>query len=101
MSLLPYYQSSLKELSLLQTQWSSVLNPVVANPANNGILLKSVPLVVGSNSVNHKLGRKWQGWSIVRWNGATGTVYDTADTLPDLTINLNSNAVLTVDILVF
>ena len=100
--MLPYFQTSNKDLSLLQTGWSSQLNPLLAQPIANGQVLKDVSLTIGSNTINHKLGRKLQGWWIVRQR-ASGSVYDTQDvnTSPQLTLLLTSTANMVVDILVF
>ncbi len=87
---------------LAQTRWASILNPVIDNPLSSGIVLQSVSLNSGSNSVNHKLGRKLQGWFIVRQRAAA-SVYDTQDSnpTPDLTLNLVASAAVTVDLMVF
>lgn len=87
---------------LAQTQWATALNPVVNNPISAGVLLKNITLTVGANSVNHRLGRKLQGWIIVRQRAA-GSVYDTQDSnkFPELTLSLQSSAAMVVDIYVF
>jgi hypothetical protein len=99
---LPIFQSSVKELSLLQTQWATQINPLLSNPISNGAILKSVVLASGANVINHKLGRTLQGWFIVRQR-STAAVYDTQDsnTIPDLTLNLTSSHAVTVDLYVF
>ena len=53
-------------LGLTQTQWGQQLNPIIANPANNSIILQQVQLFIGMNTIKHGLGRVLQGWSIVR-----------------------------------
>ena len=99
---LPIFQSDSKEMSMLQTQWASQLNPVLTNPFLQGRVLKSVVLASGANVVNHGLGRKLQGWVPVRLR-ASATLYDTQDTntSPALTLNLTASAAVTVDIYVF
>ncbi len=99
---LPKFYTQLKEFSLLQTQWAAAIDPVLALPTNGAIILKSVVLAIGDNTISHKLGRALQGWSIVRVRAAT-TIYDKQDsnTMPDRTLVLNSSAGATVDILVF
>lgn len=101
-SKLPYFQTGNKDLTLLQNTWSAILNPVVQAEIVNSNILKSVSLVSGSNSVNHLLGRKLQGWHIVRQRAAA-TFYDTQDsnTMPDLTLLLTASGNVVVDILVF
>jgi len=87
---------------MLQTTWSTQLNPLLAAPFSNGILLERVSLASGANVINHKLGRKLKGWLITRIR-ASATVYDTQDSnqRPELTLNLTSSASATVDIFVF
>ncbi len=92
----------LSDTDLMQTRWSSILNPVLINPVVNGILLSGVSLSTGSNTINHKLGRKLQGWCLTRVR-ASAAIYDTQDsnTMPELTLKLTSSANVTVDIYVF
>lgn len=100
--MLPHYQTNIKELSLLQQTWSAALDPVVDNTFTGGHILQNVVLVSGANSINHKLGRKLQGWVMVRVR-ASATFYDTQDSnqTPELTLSLNSSGAVTVDIYVF
>lgn len=99
---LPKFQTDNKDMGLMQTTWASKLDPVLANPLNNGLLLQSVQLKNGTNQVNHLLGRKLQGWFTTRVR-ATCSLYDTQDTntTPQLTLSLVSNANVTVDLYVF
>lgn len=99
---LPIFNSDNTILSLLQTNWATQINPVLANPVINGFILKEVQLSSGTNVVNHKLGRKLQGWFIVRQR-ASATIYDTQDSNsnPSLTLFLTASANVTVDIYVF
>lgn len=87
---------------MVQTRWSSQLNPVVNNVLVNGTLIRNVALVSGANEVSHKLGRKLQGWMLTRLNGAA-VIYDAQDTnsMPQLTLSLVSDAAVTVDIYCF
>lgn len=99
---LPIFNSAVAELSLMQTNWASKINPIISNPISNGILLKEQSLTTGSNTINHKLGRKLQGWFIVRQRAAA-SVYDTQDSnsLPNLTLTLTSSVNVIVDLYVF
>ena len=69
------YQSTDQSLQLLQTNWSAKLNPLLAAPANNSIILKNVSLTTGSNTINTTLGRALQGWTVVRQR-ASASIYD-------------------------
>lgn len=88
--------------SIAQDRWASQLNPLLANPANNSIILPDVLLANGTTIVNHRLGRKLQGWKIVRQRGAA-SIYDQQDSnqTPDLTLVLVSNAAISVNLEVF
>lgn len=99
---LPIFQTSSKDLSLLQTNWAMQINPVLQIPLNSGMILQNVSLVSGSNTINHKLGKKLQGWFIVRQRAAA-EVYDLQDSnlYPELTLILNSNASVNVNLFVF
>lgn len=92
-----------KQLSwdMAQTQWAQQLDPVVSNPLVQGRLL-TTSLVNGTTIVNHKLGRKLQGWFIVGINGIA-SIYDNQATnqTPQLTLSLTSNAAVSCSIWVF
>lgn len=99
---LPIYHSDDQTFSMMQTNWAQQLNPVLNNPMQNGQLLRNVSLINGTTKVNHKLGRKLQGWIITRQR-ASANVYDTQDTnsMPQLTLSLVSSADVIVDLYVF
>lgn len=112
---LPLQQTSLHDLSLLQTKWKAALDPLLAAPQSSGHVIKSVKLVSGANVINHGLGQNLQGWYAVRrrqWKSSgTPTAYDVTDTqdsnqMPQLTLQLyctqgtTTNPVI-VDIYVF
>lgn len=99
---LPNFQSDDQVFQLMQNAWATQLNPLLKNPLSNGIILQSQSLATGANVVNHKLGRKLQGWFMVRQR-ASANIFDTQDTntSPTLTLNLTSSAPVVVDIYVF
>lgn len=81
----------------LQTKWAAAIDPVITNPTNQGLLLQGIKLISGNNTINHKLGRTLQGWSIVRRRQflvatvpTAYDIYDTQDTnqMPKLTLTL-------------
>lgn len=93
-SQLPQFQGADDPVvQMLQNRWASILNPIITNPVNNSSILKDVSLVAGSNTINHLLSQKLQGWSIIRINAAA-TVYDTQDSNqnPNQTLVLVSSA---------
>lgn len=69
---------------------------------NDSTVLSNVELAVGTNTINHRLGRKLLGWNIIRQRGAAA-IYDSQDsnTESHLTLKLVSDQAVTVDILVF
>jgi hypothetical protein len=86
----------------MQQQWATTLNPVIANPITQGLQLNNITITTGNNVVNHKLGRKLQGWFVVGINGVA-TIFDTQATnqMSDLTLNLTSSADVLVNLWVF
>lgn len=99
---LPKFQTADAILSMMQTKWASILNPLLSNPCNQSSILPSVSLKSGANIVNHKLGQKLQGWNIVRQR-ANATIFDTQDSnqTPEITLQLTASGAVVVDIEVF
>ena len=89
-------------LPMMQTQWAQQLDPIIANPTVNNLVLQNVALVSGTNVINHKLGRKLQGWYTSRIR-ANATIYDNQDgnQTPQLTLVLIASADVVVDLVVF
>lgn len=102
MRTLTQFQSDDRNFSMMQDSWAAVLNPIITNPSLQCIILKNIALINGTTVVNHLLGRKLQGWRLVRVRAAA-TIYDSQDTnqTPDKTLRLVSNAAVTVDLEVF
>lgn len=92
-----------KQLPWTQAQhtWATQIDPVISSPIVQGQLINAT-LINGTTIVNHKLGRKLQGWFIVGINSAA-TVFDNQATnqTPQLTLSLTSNAAATVALWVF
>lgn len=97
--MLPIFNTQVKELSMMQTQWAQQLNQLLDDPMSKGIILPGVSLASGNTTINHLLGRKLQGWQIVDINGAA-TVYR-SQPKNDKTLTLTSSAAVTVDLFVF
>lgn len=89
-------------INMVQDNIANVLEPLSSNPLISGLILTSVALKTGSNTVNHKLGRKLRGWFIVRQRSAA-SIYDNQDsnTLNAVSLILVSSANVTVDLYVF
>jgi hypothetical protein len=82
-----------------QSQWSAQLNPLLADPLNQTVILSGITLVAGVNVINHKLGRKMQGYLIAGQNAASN-VYFTAP-FNDLTLTLTASAPVIVNLVIF
>jgi hypothetical protein len=99
---LPIVTTKAQDLSLVQTKWAAILNPVIALPLTQGTIIPNVSLVSGKNVINHSLGRNLMGWILVRVR-ASATFYDTQDSnpFPSLTLWLEASAASVVDLYVF
>lgn len=71
-------------IDLMQTKWASIIDPFLINPSLSTSILVKQPLVSGTNSINHLLGRKLQGWRIVRRRQFVSTGSPTAYDIYDL-----------------
>lgn len=91
------------DLNMMANRWATILDPIVANPLSKAVILKNVELAAGSNIINHKLGRKLQGYYITRMRDAFAQIYDTQDdnSMPELTLLLNSSINIVVDMVVY
>lgn len=96
---LPIFNGVDRNLSMLQTAWSAMINPFLSRPTNQTNVVSNVSLINGVTVVNHLLGRVPQGWFITDING-TATIYRSAPFNP-LTLTLTSSADVTVSIGVF
>ena len=80
---LPYLQNVSKDVMLLQSAWSKVLNPFFLQALSSPITLSKIQLVQGVNTVTHGLGYALTGWQIIRkriWQSSgTITTYDVMD----------------------
>lgn len=83
-------------------KWASRLNPLLANPMNNGQMLNNVVLKSGDNVINHGLGHTLQGYLIIL-NNAAVTFYDkqATNSMPDLTLVLVASGAATISLYVF
>lgn len=99
---LPQFQTTDRDLNLLQSRWTSILNPLLGNPSLQSQILPNVSLIMGVTVVNHKLGAALRGWRIIRLR-AEALVWDSQDSnqTPQLTLILNSSGPVVVDLEVF
>lgn len=89
-------------LDQMATAWAQQLNPIIANPTINNLILKSISLTTGVNVINHKLSRPLAGWKTTRVR-AFAIFYDLQDTnqTPQLTLILVASAPTVIDLEVF
>jgi hypothetical protein len=99
MNTLPYFQSQSKDLSLMQTQWRSILNPVLSISMLSGLQLTNIALVTGTNVINTTLQRQQQGWFITDIDSGAN-VYRSAP-FNSLTLTLTASAPAHVSLWVF
>jgi len=71
-------------------------------PFLSGRLLKRVAIGTSATTINHGLGRAWQGWFLTRL-GTSTTVLESATQPPDASkqINLQAGFAVTVDLWIF
>lgn len=98
MSNLPIFQTTDKNIQLLQSSWKAAIQPILNNDINQGILIEA-NLSIGDNTINHLLGRKPNGWFIADIDGAAD-IYRSA-AMNNLTLTLNSSAIVTIKLWVF
>lgn len=96
---LPYFQSSIPEMNLLQTKWASIINPVLSNVATNPTILQNISVVSGNNVINHKLGATPIGWVVIDSNAGV-TLYRNAP-FNNLTLTLHSSGSAVISLMVF
>jgi hypothetical protein len=86
----------------MQTAWAQELDPILTNPILKGRQISNQVIKTGLNVINHKLQRKLQGWFITGINGFA-LIYDTqaSNQTPQLTLNLTSDADVTVSLWVY
>ena len=86
-------------LELMQTRWSSQLNPLLSNVLVQGQLIQNVSLKNGVTTIYHSLGQLPNGWILVDVNG-TASIYR-SQPFNAQTLTLTSNAAVTVSIWIF
>jgi len=96
---LPIFQTSNQDLSLMETKWASIINPVLSNPLTNPTILNGVKLASGANVINHTLGATPQGWIISDIDG-NANIYRTQP-FNNLTLTLYSTGAVTVNLVIY
>lgn len=85
---------------LAAPKWAASLNPLLAKPLLNGVLLKNIALEMNvPKAINHLLQRLPQGWILVDQD-ASANVWRAAE-FNNLTLTLESSADVTISLWVF
>lgn len=106
MTLRSFRRHETKDFDLQQVQDNvgNVLNAIPTDiPIAGGRIISNISVVSGTSKViNHGLGRKLQGWIAIK-KSANANIWDSqlTNTLESRTLNLNSDANVTIDLWVF
>ena len=86
-------------LSKFQDNVGAALEPIIASPIIDGVVLTNVLLANGTTNIEHKLGRPLRGWIITRQRGPA-QVYDLQDsnTSPSRLLTLISDTEVSIDL---
>ena len=96
---LPLQNTTNYDLTILQTKWKALIDPVLANPMTNLSILRGVHLVAGDNQISHLLQAKQQGWVILDID-APATIYRNQP-FNDIYLFLNASAPVVITLGVF
>lgn len=96
---LPLIKNDDQVMQLLQTRWSSILNPVLAEPVLNNLELKQVTLATGVNVINHLLSRTQQGWIVT--DITSNVTLFRSQPFNDKTLTLTSSGPAVINLLVY
>lgn len=97
---LKIYQTEDQSSMLMQKQWASQLNPILANNLTQGLIIPNIPLANGVPlTFNHYLGRQMTGWIVID-NIAFCEVKRT-EPLNLTTLTLEANANTSISLWVF
>lgn len=84
------------ELSRVQDAIENVITPILELPILDGVLLEGISLIAGQdNNIEHKLGRAFRLWSVMRL-GANSVVYEGTQSLQNKFINLRCSTNCTI-----
>jgi len=93
-------QTDDKNVNQLQQNVKQVIDPLLKNAVLYGNKVNQ-NLVIGSNTINHGLGRTLQGWIITEINGSASIYRVNKDSEPARLLYLVSSAAVNADIYCF
>lgn len=96
MANLPIFQTNNKDFLLFQNSWKAAILPILNNNINQGILIENVELAIGSNAINHLLGRMQQGWMIADVNAGAVIYRSAAFNNKTLTLTSDTNCIVSL-----
>ncbi len=85
------FKSADQTFMLMQKQWTSQLNPLLANMLTQGSVLTNISLKSGATTFNHYLGRLQAGWILTDQNAASSIYRSEPFNAQNLTLT-SSNA---------
>lgn len=84
------------ELSRVQDAVENALAPILKIELLDGVLLENISLISGQdNLIEHKLGRNFRLWSVMRLN-AQSIIYEGTQSLQNKFINLQCSTSCTI-----
>jgi hypothetical protein len=99
---LSYARTGLELVDRALDRIVDALRPVLANPRIDATTVRDVEFTIATAKViEHRLGRPYAGWSVVRLRTAGATFYETAQTPTDLDktqVTLVPSATCTADV---
>lgn len=100
MASIPLFKSGNQSLDLFQTRLKSELDPVLSNIFVQGFMISAV-VNPGLNTINHKLGRMQQGWTLTDMNGPATIWRALPFTTTTLTLNCSTSTTMSISLWVF
>lgn len=96
------FDKVVRSFNMLQTNIQTVLDQIVLDPFVDGTTLADIVVSVGSNTINHTLGRKPLGYVLIS-KDQNGDVWSgqAANKSADKTLILNSNQNMTISLRIF
>ncbi len=97
---LPLFKVLDVQLTLWQTRWKSLLDPVIASLLVQGQLIESISITPGVTMIPHKLGRLQRGWFPV-YNSAVLNNMVVSQPFNTTTLYLQGSNTATISLWVF